>query len=141
MGYPVEQQKYQALANLHLFFQEQDTVINYQRSLDLTTGIATVKYSKDGVNYKREVVASSPDQTIVVRLTADKLGSISFDAELRGVRNNAHSNYATDYFRMDELGDNQLKLTGKFADYGWFEDYTDLWPLYRAFQAFYSESK
>ena len=92
MGYPVEQQKYQALANLHLFFQEQDTVINYQRSLDLTTGIATVKYSKDGVNYKREVVASHPDQTIVVRLTADKPGSISFDAELRGVRNSAHSN-------------------------------------------------
>ncbi len=117
MGYPVEQQKYQALANLHLFFQDQDTVINYQRSLDLTTGIASVTYSKDGVNYKREVVASHPDQTIVVRLTADKLGSISFDAELRGVRNNAHSNYATDYFRMDELGDNQLKLTGKSADY------------------------
>ena len=117
MGYPVEQQKYQALANLHLFFQDQDTVINYQRSLDLTTGIATVKYSKDGVYYKREVVASHPDQTIVIRLTADKLGSISFDAELRGVRNSAHSNYATDYFRMDELGDNQLKLTGKSADY------------------------
>jgi alpha-L-fucosidase 2 len=117
MGYPVEQQKYQALANLHLFFPEQDTVINYQRSLDLSTGIATVKYSKDGVNYKREVVASHPDQTILVRLTADKPGSISFDAELRGVRNSAHSNYATDYFRMDELGNNQLKLTGKSADY------------------------
>lgn len=89
MGYPVEQQKYQALANLHLFFQEQDTVFNYQRSLDLTTGVATVKYSKDGINYKREVVASHPDQTIVVRITADKPGSISFDAQLRGVRNSA----------------------------------------------------
>jgi alpha-L-fucosidase 2 len=117
MGYPIEQQKYQALANLHLFFQDQDTVMNYQRSLDLTTGIVTVKYSKDGVNYKREVVASHPAQTIVVRLTADKPGCISFDAQLRGVRNSAHSNYATDYFRMDELGDDQLKLTGKSADY------------------------
>ena len=117
MGYPVEQQKYQALANLHLFFREQDTVINYQRSLDLKSGVVTVKYSKDGVNYKREVLASHPDQTIVIRLTADKLGSISFDAELRGVRNSAHSNYATDYFRMDELGEDQLKLTGKSTDY------------------------
>jgi alpha-L-fucosidase 2 len=117
MGYPVEQQKYQALANLHLFFEGQDTVINYQRSLDLKTGIAMVKYSKDGVNYKREVVASYPDQTIMVRLTADRPGSISFDAQLRGVRNSTHSNYATDYFRMDELGDTQLKLTGKSADY------------------------
>jgi alpha-L-fucosidase 2 len=117
MGYPVEQQKYQALANLHLFFPDQDTVINYRRSLDLSTGVVTIKYSKNGVNYKREVVASHPDQTIVIRLTAAKPGCISFDSELRGVRNDAHSNYATDYFRMDEHGDNQLILTGKSADY------------------------
>lgn len=117
MGYPVEQQKYQALANLHLFFHQQDTVMNYQRSLDLTTSIATVKYAIDGVHYKREVIASHPDQTILIRLTSDNPGSISFDAELRGVRNSAHSNYATDYFRMDEVGNNQLKLTGKSADY------------------------
>lgn len=117
MGYPVEQQKYQALANLHLSFPDQDTAFNYQRSLDLATGIVTVQYSKDGVHYKREILASYPDQTIVVRLSADTPGSISFDAELRGVRNSAHSNYATDYFRMDEVGSDQLKLTGKSADY------------------------
>ncbi len=117
MGYPVEQQKYQALANLHLFFQNQDTVTSYQRSLDLTTGMVTVTYSLNGIKYKREVIASHPDQTIVIRLTADTPGSISFDAELRGVRNDAHSNYATDYFRMDELGKDQLMLTGKSADY------------------------
>lgn len=116
MGYPVEQQKYQSLANLHLFFDE-DSITNYKRSLDLKTGVATVKYQANGVNYKREIFASAIDQTIVVRITADKPGSISFDAELRGVRNNSHSNYATDYFRMDGLGSNQLKLTGKSADY------------------------
>ncbi|MFT7034486.1 MAG: alpha-L-fucosidase 2 [Cyclobacteriaceae bacterium] len=117
MGYPVEQQKYQALANLHLFFPEQDTAVNYQRSLDLKTGIAAVSYVANGVTYKREVIASVPDQTIAIRLTADMPGSISFDIELRGVRNNAHSNYATDYFRMDGVGKNELKLTGKSADY------------------------
>jgi alpha-L-fucosidase 2 len=117
MGYPVEQQKYQALANLHLFFTGQDTVFNYHRSLDLSTGVVKVNYYKDGVNYQREIVASYPDQTIVIKLTADKPGCITFDSELRGVRNDAHSNYATDYFRMDEYGDTQLILTGKSADY------------------------
>jgi alpha-L-fucosidase 2 len=117
MGYPVEQQKYQALANLHLFFADQDTVQNYHRSLDLATGVVTVKYSKDGVQYKRDVIASYPDQTIAIRLSADRPGSISFDAELRGVRNQAHSNYGTDYFRMDGQGDDQLIVTGKSADY------------------------
>ncbi len=117
MGYPVEQQKYQSLANLHLFFPNEDTVFNYQRSLDLKTGVATVKYSKAGINYKREILASEPDQTIVIRLTADKAASISFDAEFRGVRNVAHSNYGTDYFRMNEFGEDQLRITGRSADY------------------------
>jgi len=116
MGYPVEQQKYQSMANLHLFFEE-DSVQNYKRSLDLKTGIVTIKYNFKGVNYTREIFASAVDQTIAIRITADKSGSISFDAQLRGVRNSAHSNYATDYFRMDALENNQLKLTGKSADY------------------------
>lgn len=116
MGYPVEQQKYQALANLHLFFEE-DSVTNYRRSLDLKSGVITVKYNSNGVTYKREIFSSFPHQTIAMRFSADKPGSITFDAQLRGVRNSAHSNYATDYFRMDGVGDNELKLTGKSADY------------------------
>lgn len=116
MGYPVEQQKYQSLANLHLTFQE-ESLENYTRSLDLKTGIVTVKYKSKGVNFTREILASAVDQTIAIRITADKTGSVSFDSQLRGVRNEAHSNYATDYFRMDGLGTDQLKLTGSSADY------------------------
>ncbi len=117
MGYPVEQMKYQCLANLHLFFKNQDSITNYKRWLDLETGISGVSYFSNGVNYQREVFASSPDQVIVVRITADKPGSVSFTANLRGERNQAHSNYATDYFRMDPYGTDGLILTGKSADY------------------------
>jgi alpha-L-fucosidase 2 len=116
MGYPVEQQKYQSMANLHLFF-DTDSVQDYKRSLDLKTGVVTVTYKSKGVSFTRETFASAVDQTIALRITADRPGSISFNAQLRGVRNGSHSNYATDYFRMDGIGDNQLKLTGKSADY------------------------
>lgn len=117
MGYPVEQQKYQSLANLHLFFKNQDSTTEYKRWLNLENGITTVSYKSNGVLYQREVFASAPDQVIVIRLTADKSGSISFKANLRGVRNQTHSNYATDYFRMDPYGADGLVLTGKSADY------------------------
>jgi alpha-L-fucosidase 2 len=117
MGYPVEQQKYQCLGNLHLFFPGQASVGDYKRWLDLQTGIAGVQYTAGGVTFRREVFASVPDQVIVIRLTADQPGSISFTARLRGVRNQTHSNYATDYFRMDGVGQNGLVLTGKSADY------------------------
>lgn len=117
MGYPVEQQKYQSLANLHLFFDHGSEATNYRRSLDLRTAMATTTFAIDGVTFKREVFASAPDQTIVVRLTADKPGQISFTANLRGVRNQTHSNYGTDYFRMDPVGTDGLAVTGKSADY------------------------
>jgi alpha-L-fucosidase 2 len=117
MGYPVEQMKYQCLANLHLFFKNQDSITDYKRWLDLETGISGVSYTSEGIRYQREVLASSPDQVIVVRITADKPGSISFTVNLRGERNQVHSNYATDYFKMDPYGSDGLVLTGKSADY------------------------
>lgn len=117
MGYPVEQMKYQSLANLHLFFKNQDSITNYKRWLNLEDGVAGVTYSANGVTYQRQVFASAPDQVIVVRITADKPNSISFTANLRGERNQAHSNYGTDYFQMDPYGNDGLVLTGKSTDY------------------------
>jgi alpha-L-fucosidase 2 len=117
MGYPVEQQKYQSLANLHLFFEREQEAQNYNRWLDLSTGITGVEYTINDVTYLREVFSSAVDQVIAIRLTASEPGAITFETELRGVRNGAHSNYATDYFRMDGEGENELVLTGKSADY------------------------
>lgn len=117
MGYPVEQQKYQSLANVLLFFDNQEKVSGYKRWLDLKTGISCVEYSVNDVTYRREVISSAPDQVILVRLTASKPGSLSFKAQLRGVRNSAHSNYATDYFTMDGVGEDGLMVNGKSADY------------------------
>jgi len=117
MGYPVEQMKYQSIGNLHLFFENEKEVAGYKRWLDLETGITGVEYLAHGVRYHREVLSSVPDQVIAVRLTADQPGSISFRASLRGVRNMAHSNYATDYFRMDVSGKDGLMINGESADY------------------------
>lgn len=117
MGYPVEQQKYQSAGYLHLFMDNEEKVTGYRRWLDLETGIAFTEYKAGDITYKREVFASAPDQAIVVRITSDKPHSVGFRAELRGIRNMAHSNYATDYFRMDPVGEDGLMINGKSADY------------------------
>jgi alpha-L-fucosidase 2 len=64
MGYPVEQQKYQCLGNLHLFFKHGKDSTNYKRWLDLSTGISGSSYEIDGVSYTREVLSSYPDQIL-----------------------------------------------------------------------------
>ena len=55
---------------------------SYKRQLDLDTAIATTTFTIDGTTYKREVFASSVAQAVVVRLTADKPGSISVEVGL-----------------------------------------------------------
>lgn len=117
MGYPVEQQKYQSTANLHIFFDGEKEISGYRRWLDLATGIVHSEYEAGGVKYSREVLVSVPDQLIIIRLKSDKEDGLNFRAQLRGVRNMAHSNYATDYFRMDGIGDDGLVVYGKSADY------------------------
>ncbi len=117
MGYPVEQMKYQSLGRLVLRFPSAAPAAEYRHELDLDAAVVRTTYVQDGVRFTREVFASPVDQVIVVRLTADRPGRISFRAQLRGERNLAHSNYATDYFRMDGLPPDGLVVRGKSADY------------------------
>ncbi len=117
LGNPVEQQKYQSMGNLVLEFDNAEAVSDYKRELDLSTGIAKITYTQNGIHFTRELFSSHPGQAIVMRITADKPGAINFSCQLQGVRNQTHSNYATDYFNMDSWGKDGLKLTGKSADY------------------------
>ncbi len=117
MGNPVEQMKYQCMGNLHLFIENEEDVTQYKRWLDLETATTSVEYQAHGTQYRRDILASAPDQVIVVRLTANKPGQVSFRAQLRGIRNTAHSNYGNDYFRMDGVGSDGLMINGKSADY------------------------
>jgi alpha-L-fucosidase 2 len=117
MGYPVEQQKYQSLGSLVLKLEGSGEAKAYRHELDLDTAIATTTYEQGGVRFTREVFATPVDQVIVVRLTADAPGKVSFTLQLRGDRNQAHSNYATDYFRMNGDGTDGLVVRGKSADY------------------------
>jgi len=117
MGVPFEQMKYQPLGNLWFDFPEHEEVDDYRRELDLDRAIATVAYRIGDVNYFREIFSSAVDQVIVVRISADRPGAVTFSANLHGVRNPAHSNYGTDYFQMDGLPPNALRITGKSSDY------------------------
>ncbi|MGD0261171.1 MAG: glycoside hydrolase family 95 protein [Verrucomicrobiota bacterium] len=87
MARPLRQMPYETLGDLLLTFQEVAAVENYRRDLNLDTAIATVTYSAGGVEFIREVFASAVDQVIVVRLTAERPGQISFTAGWRTPQN------------------------------------------------------
>ncbi|MFA6483183.1 MAG: glycoside hydrolase family 95 protein [Bacteroidales bacterium] len=73
---------YQTLGDLWLDFGTKSAYTRYYRELDMTDAVVRIRYTQDGVNYTREAFTSFPDQVLVVRLTADKKGSISFTGSL-----------------------------------------------------------
>ncbi len=75
---------YQTLGNLRIDSPagRNGTVTDYLRMLDLPSALATIEYQRDGVKFRRESFVSKPDEAIIVRLSADKPGKISFDARL-----------------------------------------------------------
>ena len=54
---------------------------NYRRTLHLNDAMFRVEYEHEGVEYYRECFASYPDNIMVVKLTANKKGSVSFKLE------------------------------------------------------------
>jgi alpha-L-fucosidase 2 len=80
LGRPAGQLAYQPVGDLNLAFPGIGGTSEYERWLDLTTAATGVSYLANGVRYQREVIATNPDQVIVVRLTAGTAGRISFTA-------------------------------------------------------------
>ncbi len=78
MGIPPRVESYQTLGDLRLRFDDKSKVTDYRRQLDLDTGIVTVTYRQGDAKFTREFFTSAPDQVMVVRLTCDKPGRISF---------------------------------------------------------------
>ncbi len=76
---------YQVLGNLHLTFSSNATnepVTDYHRELDLNDAVARMQFKRGEVTFKREMFISAPDQVMVLRLTADHPGQISFNTRL-----------------------------------------------------------
>ena len=75
-------QMFQPVGNLHLTFEGHQQFSNYRRELDIEKAVTTTTYAVGGVTYTREAFVSFPDRVIVVRLTADKANSLSFQLGL-----------------------------------------------------------
>src|SRR5262249_12096533 len=73
---------YQPLGDLPIRMPGHESVDGYLRELDLDHAIARLTYRVGDAVFRREVFASAVDQVLVVRLSCDRPGRISFSATL-----------------------------------------------------------
>jgi len=140
MARPPNQQKYQPLGELRIRMRgigrlsdQNRQLLGYRRELDLDSAVAATRFRIGGVKYGREVFATSAGQAIVVRLTADRPGSLSFNVRLLGRANELPmddtyarltevdgrpvASPADGRFRIEALGSDTLVLRGRTATY------------------------
>ncbi|MET7338014.1 glycoside hydrolase N-terminal domain-containing protein [Nonomuraea sp. NPDC005650] len=111
-GTPVGQLAYQPVGDLRLSFGNAAGVSEYNRYLDLTTATTAVSYLQNGVRYRREVLASAPDQVIAIRLTADRPGSITFSATFDSPQRTTRSSPDGTTAALDGISGDMEGVTG-----------------------------
>ena len=89
------QRHYQPLGDLHIWQEAPDHKYGW-RALSLEQAVSEVCFESGAVSYRRRVIASYPDQVIVVAFEASEKGSISFTAAIDGRDDNYDLNEAYD---------------------------------------------
>ncbi|MEX1029791.1 MAG: glycoside hydrolase family 95 protein [Paenibacillaceae bacterium] len=111
-GLPESQRHYLPLGHLLLDFALPHGVTEqYERVLDMDRGSVTVAFKHGSVSFRREIFASYPEQAIVMKLTADRPGSIAFTARLERGR----WRYAD---RSGRRGDDSIWMSGSCGGEG-----------------------
>ena len=63
------------MGDLWIDFDNKSPYTDYRRELNLDDATARVSYKQGDVNFKREIFISHPDQSMVMRISADKIRS------------------------------------------------------------------
>ena len=79
---------------------------DYQRKLDLETGVVSSSFVLDGVKYTQEVFASAVHDIIVIRIKSGQAGKLTFKLSLTRKQD------AT----VSITGNNELTMTGQIVD-------------------------
>jgi len=101
---------YQVLGNLHLKFSSpaggDAAATGYRRELDVSTAVGHTEFSRDGVKFSRDIFVSAPDQAVIIRLTADKPGQLTFVATLD----------RPERFKTETAGPDELLMSGALTN-------------------------
>ena len=104
---------FQSVGNLNLKFKDVEEYTDYYRELDIENAIFTSTFTANGTQYKREVFASSPDQVIVIKLTASKPGMLTFSANFDGELQKSSGTIDSNTLQMTGLSGTHEGVTGQ----------------------------
>ena len=103
---PTSFRSYEPLADLYINFDIKDSVTDYKRKLNLSTGICTVSYSLGQSKFLRESFISAVDNVLCIRISA--LGDTKINCTLGMERQKDAA--------VTALSDGRLQMNGQIVD-------------------------
>lgn len=99
-------QSYAPLGTVYLSFDhDAGKATNYRRQLNISDALAEVSYDIDGTHYTRSYFVSKPDKVMVIKITADKPGSLNFTSDFSSL------------LKFETATDNGIQKTHGYAPY------------------------
>ena len=98
---------YQTMGDLWIDFDNKSPYTDYRRELNLDDATARISYKQGDVNFKREIFISHPDQSMVMRISADKKQQLSFTCRM-----NRPERYSTYFMKIDGVKFRQKVVPG-----------------------------
>ncbi len=83
-GTPINQRHYMTLGDMIIDQRGLGDIEAYKRILDIENAVASVDFTTNGINYRREVIASYPDNVMAINIKADKKASINLRIHIDG---------------------------------------------------------
>lgn len=99
---------------------EDAEITNYRRELDIANAVGRLRYTFDGVDYKREYIASNPDGVVAIHLTASQLKSINIFLSIVDANANDYSDNAVqvEYTKEGATFSGKLDLVSYYCRLG-----------------------
>lgn len=101
-------QMFQPVGNLELDFLNHQNFTDYYRELDIEKAVTKTVYKVQNVTYTREAFMSFPDRVLVIKLSADKPGKLSFTAAFT-------SEHKKQEIKVEN--NNEISLSGTTSDH------------------------
>jgi len=79
------------------------SISSYYRDLNLEQAISTTKFTVNGIEYKREIFTSAPDNVMAIRISANRTSALSFDLSSKSQLR----------YHVAVNGNNELLVNGK----------------------------
>ncbi|MBW8243529.1 glycoside hydrolase family 95 protein [Muricauda oceani] len=101
-------QMFQPVGNLELSFPEHTEYKDYYRELNIGNAISKTSYKVNGVTFTREAFVSLADRLLVIKITSDHPGQVSFTSNLTSPHTSA---------KIEAQDNDRISLWGKTSDH------------------------